>query len=604
MIHVIVGHRGTGKTKFLKELQKIFLKYNQTVLLADLDEEIEKNEQKTIRDIFFKEGEEAFRKYEKKALFKFFDQNMGAGKQAIVALGAGYREVLPESASVLWLQRRTDDQGRIFLDRPRLDKRLPPLVEYFRRHQERNIRYQSLADETLFLPENYKDTEPWLPLFWGLTPGDLGGCLTVLPWFLGDKMKTRAFLNKRLNWGINYFELRTDLISIEQMHWIRELVPEDQLLLSVRGKAEVIQNFPEIDWALELGDPPAAATIASLHERVGGVKETVRKFESYTHLHLKLAIEISNWQELRQGYEWWQEDPANRSFLPRSSNGRWSWFRLLHKYQMRLNFFREDIGSSQDQPYFVDWCNYLEFAGNRFGAVLGSPIIHSWTPEEQRKFWASQKCNSLAIEIKKDEWTKEVLEFLRELGLTYAAVTSPLKGLVAQDCHHNEFMVNELQALNTLKLTSHGWEGYNTDYHGFKILCQTKIQPLLNKPLEQWQVAVWGGGGTLPVLKKLFPQANCYSARTGKIREVNKAQQDKTDYYDILIWAVGRNQMEHGAKFPDESIQFQNIVDLNYSDNSPGKELALLQSINYISGKAMFRVQAQTQRKVWSLQEG
>ena len=72
MICLLIGHRGVGKTHFLKEFEDCLHKYNQEVVIADLDAEIERTTQKTIEDIFYKEGEAAFREIEEKTLFRVF----------------------------------------------------------------------------------------------------------------------------------------------------------------------------------------------------------------------------------------------------------------------------------------------------------------------------------------------------------------------------------------------------------------------------------------------------------------------------------------------------------------------------------------------------
>lgn len=404
--------------------------------------------------------------------------------------------------------------------------------------------------------------------------------------------------------GRTIFELRSDLLSLQQIHWLKELIPDSMILLSIRGNKEIPFSTIYTDWALELGAPSEKANIVSLHERKDSFTKTVETFKDYKGLHWKLAVEVKNWQELQEGYEWWQEDTQNRSFLPRSTNGRWSWFRLLHKYNMKLNFFREDIGSSLDQPYLVDWCNFNEFDQNQFGAVLGDPILHSWTPEEQRRFWSKDQCNSLKISLSEEDWTPQNLGFLKRLGMKYAAVTTPLKSKAYEICDVQDELSNELQSVNTLLFNNNEILGMNTDFEGLKTVCESQLLPRLNKPLEQWKVGVWGGGGTLAMIKKLFPQVVHFSARTGKT-DVEKTFFEKLKrsnkyHFDVFIWAVGRERIDQGAVMPSQDLSFEYILDLNYAENSPGKELALMQGTQYISGEAMFLAQADLQRKFWS----
>ena len=522
MIFLLVGHRGTGKTHILKLLKASMSQFGQEVLCFDLDKEVETSTGQTLQQIFEKEGEQKFRELEEKTLFRFLYEAMKSQKIIFVSLGAGYCGKIPEKAKVIWIKRKTDEIGRIFLDRPRLDPKLSPLGEYFKRYFPRNQHYRNLADEVLCIPENLKDIRPWLPLFMGLQPGDIGGVLTLLPWQLTDKEKTREYISKRLSWGLKLFELRTDLLSLEQIFWAKEVIPEDLILLSLRGQGK---PFPakNLDWALELGAPPKdflvsakdsnhqALRVVSLHHRQEDIKDTLNLFSKLDlQFHRKLAVPIYDWNELRTCHQWWQEDPKNRSFLPISNSGRWEWYRLLHKYKMLLNFFREDEGSAPDQPYFSDWVEFQLFHKNEFGAILGDPVSHSWTPEEQRSNWEEKGCNPLRIQMSREEWSRVNFEFLKSLGLRFVAITSPLKELALQVCDELTEVAKELQSVNTIKIVKNKVVGHNTDLEG--------LRTVLSKFESKAKVAVWGGGGTLAVLKKLLPQADYFSARTGELR--------------------------------------------------------------------------------------
>ena len=64
-VHIIIGHRGTGKTKWLRAISQ---KSKKNFKYFDLDEEIEKFFKKSISDIFH-EGEKAFRDIERDIFF-------------------------------------------------------------------------------------------------------------------------------------------------------------------------------------------------------------------------------------------------------------------------------------------------------------------------------------------------------------------------------------------------------------------------------------------------------------------------------------------------------------------------------------------------------
>ena len=52
--------------------------------------------------------------------------------------------------------------------------------------------------------------------------------------------------------------------------------------------------------------------------------------------------------------------------------------------------------------------------------------------------------------------------------------------------------------------------------------------------------------------------------------------------------------------FPPAPWKPQLVLDLNYTEDSPGREYALLVGADYISGKLMFEYQAKKQQKFFS----
>jgi len=79
MIIYLIGYMGSGKTTVGKKLSRV-LDY----AFVDLDQQIEKNQEQNIADIFEERGEEAFRKIEQEELHKTF-----ALANTVVSLGGG-----------------------------------------------------------------------------------------------------------------------------------------------------------------------------------------------------------------------------------------------------------------------------------------------------------------------------------------------------------------------------------------------------------------------------------------------------------------------------------------------------------------------------------
>jgi hypothetical protein len=77
---------------------------------------------------------------------------------------------------------------------------------------------------------------------------------------------------------------------------------------------------------------------------------------------------------------------------------------------------------------------------------------------------------------------------------------------------------------------------------------------------------------------------------------------------EVVIWGVGRSVFS--GVFPTESWRPRLVLDLNYAEDSPGREYAqrLLfrrhassgESPRYVSGLGLFEAQAEEQRQFWN----
>jgi shikimate 5-dehydrogenase len=176
---------------------------------------------------------------------------------------------------------------------------------------------------------------------------------------------------------------------------------------------------------------------------------------------------------------------------------------------------------------------------------------------------------------------------LQEMGLQYAAVTAPHKDPAAKWCQHPT-----LSAVNTLYYNKKQvkWQGTSTDEAGFVELIEGAgmLAPL------QKEIVVWGGGGTLPMIEKVLPHASYYSARTGEPRDGSKASADFVP--KVIVWAAPRVDETY---MPPTDWKPAMVFDLNYKEDSVGREYAQLCGANYESGLKMFIAQAQLQRVFW-----
>lgn len=646
MIYLIIGHRGVGKTSLLSRIQKI----SPSILGYDLDRCIEAKTGRNLAEIFTNLGEENFRQLEIETLMQLLEecQELGPNRSIFISLGAGFcLGKIQQQKSVfnfkcLWLMRDTDFDGRIFFNRPRLNPDLDPLTEYQMRAQEREKNYFLYCDQTYVMNEGLHipdELELDLILFKKANCAK-GASLTLLPKPIFNLKEWQTFIQDRLLLGFDFFEIRDDLFKADEIKQLFKLIPKDRILFSFRcPKAspifftEIKKSGVKTDWALELGDPPERCDFLSLHPDFTSAQadinqslESLIKWEEQSKI--KISPLLENLEDLSRLHNWQKQAPDRRALLPRSNNpeGRWAWYRLLMKNQMPLNFVREGRGFNKDQPSLMNWVKTLsEHQG--FGAVVGSPIHHSYSVSEQQPFYANKKMNFFAVDLKKGELTKG-LHDLAALGLKALAVTSPLKEeayLLAPMKHSTR--MEGLGVANTLALKNTPgmprlWLSENTDFVGLASLIKVYGQGLL---------AVWGGGGTLPPIRSLAPGAYFFSSRTGELKagptDNPIPNPQCLDYrnldFQTLIWAAP-NPSQSAFKMPPVEWQPKVIIDLNYRENSYGRLYALelaermqtkvyyqsgfngqeeekrsTMSLTYIGGEELFFLQAQGQRNFW-----
>lgn len=605
MIYAVIGHRGTGKSQFLQRVQKYYGERNLAVRTIDLDEEIVARNQKSIEQIFNDQGEQYFRRLEMDVFAQILEETKNETSAVYISLGAGFKGEIPLNVKVLWLKRPTDKLGRVFLNRPRLEPTLRPLDEYFLRAEARERRFQQIYHKDLSIGEGYTEPNEIEPILLGLVPYELKAFMTVMPHIFANEIRLEDFIADKLLLGIERFELRDDLLTVTQMERFTAEVPREKLLFSFRTRdtSAIREDWRwggVYDWALELGGCPfGAPPILSLHQRQVGesVSDAGARLVSQPAEHHKLAIPVADLMELWEGHNWYLEDPEHRSFLPMSHDGRWNWYRLIHGQHMQVKFVCEGLGSAADQPTLFDWIRVQKARGfsadkkaTNFAAILGDPVVHSRTPSEQQSFFAEREWPVVGVRLSDEDMTEVNLGILHRLGLQAAAVTSPLKEKAFEICRDVSSDVFAVKSVNTLRWDqkTNGWAGTNTD-----LLALRAIMTGLSLPP---QLAVWGGGGTVAALSQALPQAKFFSARKGLTRDGQLRAEDFAP--QMVIWAVGRGRMDE-CQFPPANWAPHLIFDLNYGDDSPGREYAAMVNAQYISGLEMFKLQAHAQREFW-----
>ena len=568
-IFFLIGHRGAGKTSTLKILEKNFLRFQMSVECVDLDEEIVK-EHGSIEKIFQTQNEPYFRHIEQQVLKNIIDR-WSETSPLMISLGAGFEGDLSDATEVIWIRRESDSGGRIFLDRPRLNPKLSPLDEWGIRFKTRELNYQVNHSQILTLPEGLWNLDKVIASFFSqwfsklkVTHQDPLYDVTFLP---EDKNRPHKVIYQ----NARKLEVRDDLTG-------PTFTPEHQAIYFAhrQQKSTFQSEFLFEDWDLALGDPQKPFWSYSLHEGEFTPELTSRLPKDGV---LKWAPEVTNFEQLYKGHEWFLTNPQRHVFLPRSKTGRWRWYRRVFGPQMRIHFARENKGSSLDQPF---WFETLETEKKNpgFAAVIGQAVDLSFSPSIHQEFFRQLGLPMVSINIDPEEFD-QAFEILKKLGLRACAVTSPHKKRAFEKVSYFKNKTDrELKSINTLWIDKDKVWGINTDLLGLQKLATHSIRPDL--PL-----VIWGGGGLLPVLKQIFPQSECVFARKGKLL-TSDCQ---------IIWASVRSE---DVVWPSPAKFVKKIWDMNYFENSMGRELALEVGCEYVSGKDFFEHQAQEQQKFWS----
>ncbi len=562
MKKVFIGHRGVGKTELLLRHRA----YYPHVPHFDLDNEIEKALGKSVTNIFTESGEAFFRQTEIQTYNKLIKEN----SSYVISLGAGFKlNKISDSDHITFVSRVTDNEGRIFSNRPQLTTD-SPLQEYEVKFSERQPEYLNKAHRLYHMPEGIEQA------------GEIEKQILTLSYHIEDAIYTLTsnevdhLPNLKMNFA--QIELRSDLIAMSEIHKIVYADPHFNWLVSVRTDE---QPPPGVSVDFDIHFKPKIFTgIVSSHEAT--IQKALDAVSSVKQGHLKLSPSVENFEDLLKGHQWQQQDPSNRSFLPRSKNGKWVWYRQLAKYWQKINFVRGGT-DYQDQPSLYQWLVLPNKKPDYFAAVLGQPVLFSRSPVFHQKFFAQKNSFFTAIELSETEFSNN-FNVLRGLGLKYAAVTSPLKKIAFLIADNSTTLANHFLSANTLVFAD-VISAENTDIHGFESV--VKSQTIT----EQIKIAVWGGGGTLEMMKFIVPHAQFFPARS-------TTQASNNFSPDAVIWAAPRMA---DTLFPPESWRPRTVLDLNYLENSMGLEYAKKKNCSYVSGLGMFKQQALEQQKYWSL---
>lgn len=120
--------------------------------------------------------------------------------------------------------------------------------------------------------------------------------------------------------------------------------------------------------------------------------------------------------------------------------------------------------------------------------VIGSPLTHSLSPSMHNAGFAAIKHDAVYVPLEAanvdDFWT-----FAAEMKVRGVSVTAPFKEQILPGLTQVDSLARTVGAVNTVRPTSEGWEGINTDVPGF-------LEPLRERfVLKGARATVLGAGG-------------------------------------------------------------------------------------------------------------
>jgi 3-dehydroquinate dehydratase / shikimate dehydrogenase len=148
-----------------------------------------------------------------------------------------------------------------------------------------------------------------------------------------------------------------------------------------------------------------------------------------------------------------------------------------------------------------------EFGFRRLGpasevyGVVGRPLVHSVSPAMHNAAIEAAGLDAAYVPLEAED-ADDLLAAAGPLGLRGASVTAPFKVDLCSRIPAADDAARATGAVNTLKLTGHGWEGANTDVPGF-------LAPLAAARIEvrRRRAAILGAGGAARAVAVALRQA-------------------------------------------------------------------------------------------------
>lgn len=238
--------------------------------------------------------------------------------------------------------------------------------------------------------------------------------------------------------------------------------------------------------------------------------------------------------------------------------------------------------------------------------LIGRSLKHTFSPKYFAKKFARENISAdyQAYEL---EEAGRLLE-LFDQGLIGINVTIPYKESVIPFLDDLSLEAAEIGAVNTIKKTSNGLKGYNTDVYGFK-----NSMLALNLPfsIDNARALILGTGGAskavLWVMKSLDIDYKLASRNSGDIL-YSDLDKDLLSSFDIIVNTTPLGMYPYEGQMPDLPVHGlhdkQLVYDLIYNpEKTVLLELAEQRGATIKNGSEMLVLQAERSWEIWNSPE-
>jgi 3-dehydroquinate dehydratase/shikimate dehydrogenase len=250
----------------------------------------------------------------------------------------------------------------------------------------------------------------------------------------------------------------------------------------------------------------------------------------------------------------------------------------------------------------------LDSATRIFG-VAGNPIGHSLSPLMHNTAFRRENVNGIMLPLRVKS-LEDLLTLVRELPLSGAAVTMPLKQEVLPYLANMDTLTARIGACNTLRTGADGkLYGFNTDVAGV-------VRPLEKRlKLAGAKIAVLGAGGAARAAvfglakqgAEVFIVNRTHETAVALARKAKakalKHEQLKKQHFDVLLNTTpcGMSGIKQKLPIGEDELNAGLVFDMIYNPiETPLLKLARSRGIATISGIEMFVQQGARQFEIWT----